>query len=182
MLSFSTLAREVANSSLSHLIQHEKFFEENTTFDITIAMAVGFSETSYYVAWKFNSTLALYFAQQMALSTQSWALGQPHNPAYIPMIGMEFTHPMNFWQRCINLVMTVSLTLMRDYFTVPHLEDILDYHFPEDKGRRPPLLQLEKEAGLAFQFGHPLIMDGARPVSPNYVMIGNLLGRAKRAE
>ena len=54
----------------------------------------------------------------------------------------------------------------------PRLEQIVDDHFPEDKGQRPTLLELEREAGLAFQFGHPAILDGLRPVSPNYVFLG----------
>lgn len=80
---------------------------------------------------------------------------------------------MTFFERLINTVVTLSYVAFRDYYMMPQLEALLDEHFPEEVvGKRPSLLQLEKETGLAFQFGHPLLMDGLRPMAPNYVMIG----------
>ena len=37
---------------------------------------------------------------------------------------------------------------------------------------RPSLSDLEKKTALALQFGHPLIMDGLRPVAPNFINVG----------
>ena len=74
----------------------------------------------------------------------------------------------------MNSVMTLMYIGFRDYYMLPQLEAIVDEHFPEEVGKRPSLLQLERETGLAFQFGHPLLMDGLRPVSPNYIMIGSI--------
>ena len=37
---------------------------------------------------------------------------------------------------------------------------------------RPTLKELEKKTALALQFGHPLIMDGVRPMAPNYINVG----------
>ena len=37
---------------------------------------------------------------------------------------------------------------------------------------RPTLKELELKSALVLQFGHPLIMDGIRPMAPNFVNVG----------
>ncbi len=61
---------------------------------------------------------------------------------------------------------------------VSKIDEILDRHFPGE--RRPPLLELEKNASLALSFGHPFILDGNRPVSPNYIHLGMMNCRAAK--
>ncbi len=69
---------------------------------------------------------------------------------------------MTFMQRVLNTLMTFAYHhIYRDRFIIPKLEEIIDEHFPDDpRPGRPSLLDLEREAALAFQFGHPLLMDG----------------------
>ena len=52
-------------------------------------------------------------------------------------------------------------------------DQLLAKHFPGVA--YPPLLELEKNAALGLHFGHPLIMDGLRPVAPNYIYLGMML-------
>ena len=47
---------------------------------------------------------------------------------------------------------------------------LLDKHFPGVD--RPSLLDIERNASVTFNFGHPLLIDGLRPVAPNYVHLG----------
>lgn len=47
---------------------------------------------------------------------------------------------------------------------------ILDKHFPGVE--RPSLLDIERNASLGVTFGHPLLMDGMRPTSPNFIYVG----------
>ncbi len=49
-------------------------------------------------------------------------------------------------------------------------EELLDKHFPGEP--RVPLQDLERNASLALHYGHPLIMDGMRPLSPSFQYIG----------
>jgi hypothetical protein len=49
-------------------------------------------------------------------------------------------------------------------------EALLDKHFPGEQ--RSSLLDIEINASLALTFGHPLIANGLRPVSHNYVTVG----------
>jgi glucuronosyltransferase len=81
---------------------------------------------------------------------------------------------MTFLQRVANSLLTVGYHyVFRDWIMIPKLEDILDKHFPDDpRPGRPSLIALEREAALAFQFGHHMLMDGMRPLSPNYIQIG----------
>ena len=66
-----------------------KFFETNE-FDLVFCFAMLTGEISYYVAHKFNATLGLYSGIQTSLITTDWAMGQPHNPAILPMMGTQF--------------------------------------------------------------------------------------------
>lgn len=45
---------------------------------------------------------------------------------------------------------------------------------------RRPLWELEKEVSLGLHHGHPLIMDGLRPVMPNFQFVGMLSCRPPR--
>jgi hypothetical protein len=62
------------------------------------------------------------------------------------------------------------LSLFRDYYILSRVNALLDKHFPGEP--RPDLLELERSASLALHFGHPAIMDGLRPVAPNFVYVG----------
>ena len=80
---------------------------------------------------------------------------------------------MSFFERLGNTFATFATQWIRDYYMMYKLEDVIDHHFPElPRDQRPSLKTLEKQTGLALQFGHPLIMDGLRPMAPNYVNVG----------
>ena len=80
---------------------------------------------------------------------------------------------MSFFERLGNTIATFATQCIRDYYMMYKLEDVIDHHFPElPRDQRPSLKTLEKQTSLALQFGHPLIMDGLRPMVPNYVQVG----------
>lgn len=56
---------------------------------------------------------------------------------------------------------------------LPKVDALLDKHFPGE--RRPGLLEMEANTSLAFAFGHPLIKDGMRPISPNFQYLGMMI-------
>ncbi len=55
---------------------------------------------------------------------------------------------------------------------------LLDKHFPNDASR-PSLLELEHSAAVAIHSGHPLLMDGLRPIAPNFVYTGMMVCQEK---
>lgn len=145
-------------------------FFNGQQFDITLVYGFLTNEVGYFVSRKFNSTLVLYSALQSSSITTDWAMGQPHNPAVLPSVGFQFRHPMSFKERVLNTLATMMFYAARNYLQLPYQERFLARHFPEDE--IPSLLELETNAGLTLAFGNPLLQDGLRPVSPNYVMIG----------
>jgi hypothetical protein len=48
----------------------------------------------------------LFSSLQVSMPQQDAAFGQPHNPAYMPMIMMSERHPLGLAQRVENFVMT----------------------------------------------------------------------------
>ena len=67
---------------------------------------------------------------------------------------------------------TPAMALARNYYMVNYrAEAIIDKHFGADEPRSS-LLDLERNASLTLQFGHPHLTDGWRPTMPNYVQVG----------
>ncbi len=73
----------------------------------------------------------------------------------------------------------IECHILRDYYVMSKLEGILDKHFPGEE--RPSLLELEKNVSVAFHYGHPMIMDGHRPVMPNFQYLGMMNCRPAQA-
>ena len=149
----------------------KKFLSQGKKFDIVLVSSFLVSEGGYYLARKFDASLALYFTGQVSLSWVDHALGQPHNPSYLSWWFLDFSREMSFIQRLINFVVTHAFHYgMRDYYILGKVNELLDKHFPNEK--RPSILEMERNATVAFGFTHPLILDGWRPTAPNYVDLG----------
>ena len=159
---------QIQDQALSHPLV-KALLKEEKKFDIVIVSIFG-SEAGYYLAKKFDSDIVLYSTAQVALPWMNIAMGQPHNPSYMPLPLLEYGTDMSFIQRFRNTVMTTFIHTMRDYFMVSKVESLLDKHFPGEV--RPSLLDIEKNATAAFSFSHPLFSDGWRPTNPNYVHLG----------
>ena len=149
-------------------------------FDVMLVSNFLCGEGAYYVAKKFEASLALYFTVQVSTSMIDWAMGQPHNPSFLPAAMVDYATDMNFPQRVINYMATFALHALRNVYVISKAEELLDKHFPGEV--RPSLLDLEMNASVAFGFGHPLLLDGWRPVSHNYVNLGMMNCRKPRAD
>ena len=66
--------------------------------------------------------------------------------------------------------MCKGVTCSRDFYLLKKGEELLDKHFPGE--HRVPLIELDRNTSLALHYGHPMIMDGMRPLSPNFQYIG----------
>ena len=129
------------------------------------------SEGGYYLAKKFDASTVIYSTGQVGLPCANSALGNPHNPSYVPNPFMESGMEMSFIERLLNFIGTVMMEHgMRNYYILGKMNQLLDKHFPGEK--RPHLLDLERNASAVFAFTHPFIADGWRPTNPNYVDLG----------
>ena len=128
-------------------------------------------EAGYYIAQRFNASLVLYFTGQVSISWVDEAMGQPHNTAYMPTAILPFISEMNFLQRAANTLGNfIFHRIIRNIYIFGNDYKVLKKHFPNEE--IPDLSELEKKASLSMSFGHPLIMDGWRPVAPNHVFLG----------
>eukprot|EP00092_Neocalanus_flemingeri_P013186 GFUD01014211.1.p1 GENE.GFUD01014211.1~~GFUD01014211.1.p1 ORF type:complete len:520 (-),score=100.48 GFUD01014211.1:177-1736(-) len=160
-----------SNVTLNHPTMKKLLDDRSTKFDVVIAVYFLGHEVGYYLADRFNASLALYFTGQASFPTISHAMGMPHNLALHPFGALAFPLEMNFWQRTANFLVTNFFEhVLRNWYMLGRVDALLDQHFPGEP--RKPLLELEKNASLSLAFGHPLIADGLRPVAPNYVFIG----------
>ena len=117
-----------------------------------------------------DASIVLYSSGQGGFPWFDVAMGQPHNPSYMPLMLFEFGTDMSFLQRLKNSVAMTIMHTVRDYYLLNRVEAILDKHFPGEV--RPALRDMEKNATAALAFTHPLFLDGWRPTSPNYVHLG----------
>ena len=86
--------------------------------------------------------------------------------AYLPTAFLPFTTEMTFIQRAINTFGNFFFhRIIKDIFILRKDYEILKKHFPNEE--IPDLTNLERKASLSLSFGHPLILDGWRPVAPN---------------
>ena len=145
--------------------------DPNTRFDLVIVQPLINSETGYYLAHRFKAPIAIWNTAQSHMPFISTAMGQPYNPSYVqfPMLGA--IGQMTFFERVINTFASFMFEhVARNTFMISNANLVLDKHFPGEP--RPDLLQLEKNASVAFSFGHPLILDGLAPIVPNFVQLG----------
>lgn len=153
------------------LPEMKKLYDTNAQFDVVLVSVLFCNEPGFYLAHKFNASLALYSTTQVAWSFMDWAMGQPHNPAYLPLSLFSYKPgEMTLLQRTLNTVGTVAVHMLRDFYMLPKVDAMLDKHFPGEP--RPSMLDLERNASVGLQFGHPLLVDGWRPTAPNYINIG----------
>ncbi len=144
-----------------------------------------------YLAEKVNAPLVYFATAHGPTSRLSYLIGQPFHPAYMLQPGVVTLDQLSFIDRVINtltimfneafrwrtifrlncalyLTHTSCFTIFRISATAK-LERLLDEHFPGEI--RTPLPKLSDEAHLMLHTGHPLL-DGVRPVVPNYQHIG----------
>ena len=75
--------------------------------------------------------------------------------------------------------MPIILSPGRNWYILGSLEAMIDEHVKDaPRSSRPALLDLERNASLGLHFGHPFLMDGLRPVAPNFVFVGMMKDRA----
>ena len=161
---FQVLDNALGNTEIKEFLRNDK------KFDVVVVTISFLGEAGYYIARKFDASLAIYFSGQRSHPWVDHALGQPHNPSYLPNMFMLLGNEMTFTERLINFVLTLLHYAIRDYYLLGKSDELLDKHFPNDQ--RPSLLEIEKNATVAFGFTHPHILDGWRPTVPNYVDIG----------
>ena len=139
--------------------------------DVIIVKPQFGNEAGYYVGHKLNATLVFFTTFPYSQPELNWAVGDSHNPAFTPHMMLGLSQNMNFKERLINtafresfellilifqnhillllLTLKPSLSafylLMRKFYTLPKVEQMLSEVFPEDS--IPSLDELKQSAG-----------------------------------
>ena len=99
-------ALDGTESALNNPIMKKLVEDPTTKFDVVLAVYFVGHEAGYYLADRFNASLALYFTGQVAMPTIDHAMGMPHNLALLPFPMLGYPLEMTFWQRTVNFVVT----------------------------------------------------------------------------
>ena len=75
---------QTMDNALSHQ-EIQEYLRNGKKFDMLLCMAVMMGETGYYLAHRMDAALGLYFTGMVSFVTIDYAMGQPHNSAYLPM-------------------------------------------------------------------------------------------------
>ena len=103
------------------------------------------NEASYYLAHRKNSSLALFNTSPFSFPYLNWAMGNPHNPAFMPSPISGFSQDMTFLQRTVNTLVNTASILFRSFYSNPKITAILEECFPGDN--IPPVDDLLNSAG-----------------------------------
>ncbi len=101
-------------------------------FDVVIVNSFFCSEAGYYLAQRGDAALVLYLSGQVSISNLDWAVGQPHNTAYLPFPMLDFQPPFTFPQRVINTIGTYLYHMFRQglmYTMIKFLTHYVHIHF-----------------------------------------------------
>ena len=112
----------------------KKYIKEGKKFDIVMVNAFLASEGGYYLAKKFHASTVIYATQQVSFPWVNSALGNPHNPSYIPNPIMESGIEMSFIERLLSFIGNGMMEYgIRNYYILGKVNQLLDKHFPGEK-------------------------------------------------
>ena len=95
-----------SDAALNNPVMKKLLENPKTKFDVVIVVYFVGHEVGYYLADRFNASLALYFTGQMSMPTIDHAMGMPHNLALMPFPVLSYPVQMSFWQRVANFLVT----------------------------------------------------------------------------
>ena len=100
------------------------------------------------------------------------SIGNPHNAAYNPHLFLGYTNRMTFWQRIVNVVVSVCEDFSYDLLYLPVQQSMYERFFARFVDvPLPPLEQLIHNVSLAL-VNSDRVFHGARAFLPNVVEIG----------
>ena len=148
----------------------KRILEKKEKFDVGVVVPIFCNEAGYYVVEKTNATLVQFLPSTHSFQWSNWAVGNPHNPAYMPNVMPQFPKKMNFFERFLNTLVSIAMSLMRSFYIIPMVEGLIEETYPNDK--YSGLVNVEESTALLITHGSSFLGDGLRPTMPNTVMSG----------
>ena len=100
----------------------------------------------------------------------TWAsMGASQELATVPNYFSGSDSVMNFKERLSNLVTVVTITMIRNWYTIPTIDQYISKDLPNSRS----ILEIEKDASLCF-INSKLATSWARPLPPSIIGLGPL--------
>ncbi|CAH1281919.1 unnamed protein product [Diabrotica balteata] len=153
----------------------QNFLKENNTFDVIVAEV--FNTNCFF------GLMNIYDAPIVGLSSTDllpWMYqwyGSPENPSYIPVLFMDYSDKMNFFQRVENTLMLIFSKLVHLYYIAPTGNEYSKKYLGVDLFEGGDILY---NMSLLLTNRH-YTYQTPKPLSPNIIEVGGIhLGKPKK--
>ena len=158
------------HAALAHPDLQRILSDQTIAVDVLMTVPQMGNEAGYFIAHSKNATQVMFYSVPFLFPWMGSAVGNPLNPAYMPLFLFPFSQHMNFKERFINTLATLAVILCRKFYILPKVEAMLTQIFPNQT--IPGLDELSKKTALTIHHGSPFTHDGLRPTMPNTIMAG----------
>ncbi len=114
LLAGTRLVDDVIDGNRKALLNPDFRRELDKGFDLIMVYSMVPRDVGYFMVHKTNAAFVILTdGGQGPLAHTSWAVGQPHNLAYMPFAGMNARHPLDLPTKILSLVITIGAYLLR---------------------------------------------------------------------
>ena len=161
--------KDVAVEACNHILSNPEFQKIVKTGDVDVFIVDSmFHEFLFPVFDHFGIPFVTH-SSSSAVPANLAAMGAPMEYASVPSIISDFTDQMTFFQRLTNALSCELFNLIRKYYILTHLNEVIQSHFPGVK----PISEVEGEASICLMNVHP-VTNWPRSLPPTMVPIGAL--------
>lgn len=156
-----------------HALQNSEvrqLLNDEVKIDVVVVVPAFGNEAGYYLAHRKKASLVTILPVAVSFPYINYAIGDPFNPAYVPLVVTGYSSQMSFKERCINTVLTVAVKLVVDLYARPQVDSMLKEQFPDQVV--PSIHKMSLTTALHINHGSPFTGDGLRPVMPKTIMAG----------
>ncbi|KAK9891158.1 hypothetical protein WA026_013475 [Henosepilachna vigintioctopunctata] len=142
----------------------ERLLESGTKFDVIITD--WFLNFAIFYFGKLLNCPVIPLASLGTLSVQNMLTGNPDEPSYIPILGLEFPIEMSFFQRTFNGIVHLYLQLI-GRSNMRYHQDLIKKHFNDTMTDE----EMSDTLALVLSNGH-YSFESPRPYVPNIIPVG----------
>ncbi|KAK7868261.1 hypothetical protein R5R35_000659 [Gryllus longicercus] len=150
---------------------------ERFHYDVVLVEIFGV-DCAYGYAYKLGAPV-IGMTSLVGLPYGQERVGNPDNPAYVPVANLPFTSHMTLWERTLNSLGKLYAVLGEKLFGRRSTDQMLREHLGADM---PSLSELiERNTSLVMVNSH-FSLNGARPAVPGYLEVGGMHVNPKRGK
>ncbi|CAG9836531.1 unnamed protein product [Diabrotica balteata] len=172
------LLASITESTCERFLSSEyvkNFLKESNSYDVVIAEVFG-SHCYFGLAKRYNAPVIGLSSTDLLPWMYQW-YGSPENPSYIPVLFMDYSDKMNFFQRVENTLMLIFSKLVHLYYIAPTGNEYSKKYLGVDLFEGGDILY---NMSLLLTNRH-YTYQTPKPLSPNIIEVGGIhLGKPKK--